>query len=200
MKVLIVDDTQELAEGLKTRMTQFEAFKGCELAVDILTEWKLAKEIVRATEYDIVIVDMLMGASKDEGLEVLRHLFTSSAIAIVWTAYPSYENCVQAIRLGAWDYILKERQANDKMDKSIQDAINFRRANPDRGVPNPDDAWAHENLDHLIENYQGKIAAILYGRVIDSDTSHDALMQRIAERKCLVRPTILSIPRMRMEI
>ena len=66
-----------------------------------------ACEAVDDESYDLVITDLRMG--KVDGIDVLRHVREVSPLTeiIVMTAYGTIETAVEAMRLGAWDYIQK---------------------------------------------------------------------------------------------
>jgi two-component system response regulator PilR (NtrC family) len=66
-----------------------------------------ALEILRASSFDLVITDLRM--RKVDGLAVLRATkeLSPHTIVLVITAYASTETAVEAIKLGAYDYITK---------------------------------------------------------------------------------------------
>ncbi len=73
--------------------------------------------------YDLVITDLRMG--KVDGIDVLRHVRENSPLTetIVMTAYGTIESAVEAMRLGAWDYIQKpftEDELQVKIDKALE--------------------------------------------------------------------------------
>jgi DNA-binding NtrC family response regulator len=147
--------------------------------------------------FDVVVTDMFMG-EEDEGLGILRALTEKSPITIVLTAYPRIPNCVQAMRAGAWDYI--EKTPEDGSDpyenllKSIREACERRREQPETGKAAGDTRWVHENIGKLIEQYPGQVVAVLDQKVVDSDKSLAALSNRIREKYPLARPSLVSIP------
>jgi two-component system, NtrC family, response regulator HydG len=82
-----------------------------------------ACEAIDDEAYDLVITDLRMG--KVDGIDVLRHLRENSPLteAIVMTAYGTIESAVEAMRLGAWDYIQKpftEGELLVKIDKALE--------------------------------------------------------------------------------
>ncbi|MCP4606283.1 MAG: sigma-54-dependent Fis family transcriptional regulator [Proteobacteria bacterium] len=82
-----------------------------------------ACEAIDDEAYDLVITDLRMG--KIDGIDVLRHLRENSPLteAIVMTAYGTIESAVEAMRLGAWDYIQKpftEDELQVKIEKALE--------------------------------------------------------------------------------
>jgi two-component system, NtrC family, response regulator HydG len=82
-----------------------------------------ACEAVDDEVYDLVLTDLRMG--RVDGIDVLRHVRENSPLteAIVMTAYGTIESAVEAMRLGAWDYIQKpftEDELLVKLDKALE--------------------------------------------------------------------------------
>jgi two-component system response regulator HydG len=82
-----------------------------------------ACEAIDDEAYDLVITDLRMG--EVDGIDVLRHLRENSPLteAIVMTAYGTIETAVEAMRLGAWDYIQKPFTEDElllKIDKALE--------------------------------------------------------------------------------
>jgi len=66
-----------------------------------------AVEILRHVEYDVVITDLRMGPP--DGLEILRFAKdrTPSTEVVLMTAYASAQTAVEAMKAGAYDYLIK---------------------------------------------------------------------------------------------
>jgi two-component system, NtrC family, response regulator AtoC len=100
-KILIVDD--------ETIMRNFliETFKRKGMEVYSANDGREALNLIRKTTFDLVITDMNMPGLT--GLEVLNKLkeISPKTIVIVITAYGSVDNAVEAMRLGAFHYLLK---------------------------------------------------------------------------------------------
>ena len=100
-KILIVDDEMIirnfLAETLRRRDLDVSTADGGERAFALLKD----------NTYDLVITDMKMPDTT--GIEVLKKVkeLSPSTLVVVITAYGSIENAVEAMRLGAFNYLIK---------------------------------------------------------------------------------------------
>jgi DNA-binding NtrC family response regulator len=85
-----------------------------------------ALEIVRREPVDVILLDIMM--PKMSGLEVLAKLgeLAADSPVIIVTASPSSENAIAALRLGAFDFIVKGFK-NEAMLATVARAIERRR-------------------------------------------------------------------------
>jgi DNA-binding NtrC family response regulator len=99
--ILIAED-EELARKNISLFLRQEGFRVVEAC-----DGKAAIEAINETDFDLVITDLKMPNA--DGLAVLNHVreISPSTFVIVTTAYASVESAVEALRLGAQDYILK---------------------------------------------------------------------------------------------
>jgi DNA-binding NtrC family response regulator len=100
-RLLIVEDESTLRESLK-RVFLREGYD-----VDSAESGEVAIRTLEGRTYDLIITDiMLPGMS---GIELLKKYGETSPeqIVIVMTAYASLETAVEALRAGAYDYIIK---------------------------------------------------------------------------------------------
>ncbi len=100
-RVLIVDDEPLMRNFLA------EALKRDSYEVSVAENGKKALSLLKSQTFDLVITDMKM--PEVSGLELLRKVkeILPSAIVIVMTAFGTIENAVEAMRLGAFTYLLK---------------------------------------------------------------------------------------------
>ena len=100
-KILVIDDELSIREVL-SNILMAEGF-----AVETAEDGEQGINKLESEIYDLVITDLRM--PKVEGIEVLRHLSKMNVhtLGIVATAFGTIESAVEALRLGAFDYITK---------------------------------------------------------------------------------------------
>ena len=100
--ILVVDDERNHADGIVEALEKF-----CEKAIAVYSG-KDALEILRNEQVDIVITDLKLGGDID-GLTVLEEAkkHNPDTEVILMTAYASIDTCKEAIRQGAYDYLVK---------------------------------------------------------------------------------------------
>ncbi|MCX7794737.1 MAG: sigma-54 dependent transcriptional regulator [Thermodesulfovibrionales bacterium] len=100
-KILVVDDEKDILRALEFILSR-EGY-----TVTTATNGQEAMELLKNEEYDLVLTDLRMPGM--DGMEVLEkslQLRPSTAV-IIMTAYATVESAVQAMRMGASDYIVK---------------------------------------------------------------------------------------------
>jgi two-component system, NtrC family, response regulator HydG len=115
-KILVVDDQRNM------RTTLAIMLRGAGYHVEEAADGDKGAERGSAGAYDLVITDLRMGGSS--GIDVLRAVKKSPALTevIVMTAYGTIESAVEAMRLGAHDYIQKpftEQELLMKVDRAL---------------------------------------------------------------------------------
>jgi len=115
-KILIVDDQRNM------RTTLAMMLRGGGYEVDEAADGDQGVERGATGAYDLVLTDLRMGAKS--GMEVLRAVKDAHPMTevMVMTAYGTIESAVEAMRLGAFDYIQKpfgEEELLVKVDKAI---------------------------------------------------------------------------------
>jgi len=105
-KILIVDDEAFIRENLE-RILAEDGFRP--LSTESGEE---AVRIVGEEEIDLVLLDLNLGARS--GLDVLRELreIDPNLLVIIITGYGTVESAVEALKLGAYDYIKKPFKAD----------------------------------------------------------------------------------------
>src|SRR5215470_4202472 len=116
-KILIVDDQRNM------RTTLAMMVRGAGYEVEEASDGEQGSERGATGDYDVVLTDLRMG-SKD-GIEVLRAVKDAQPMTevIVMTAYGTIESAVEAMRLGAFDYIQKpftEQELLVKVSKAME--------------------------------------------------------------------------------
>ncbi len=101
MKIMVVDDEMIVRESL------YHWFERAGHFVEIAASGFEALDKLEKTPFDVLFVDIKM--PKMDGIEVLRRVKASypDTIVIIITAYGSVESAVEAMKIGADDYLLK---------------------------------------------------------------------------------------------
>jgi SulP family sulfate permease len=119
ISVLFVDDERDLADLFALRLNK----RG--MKVDVAYAGAQALERVQNTDYDAVILDMKLGGeSGQDVLLKLRELRPELAV-IILTGFGSIESAVEAVRHGAFDYMLKPCDI-DELTHKIREAYRQR--------------------------------------------------------------------------
>ena len=101
IRVLVADDERNLRELIVRELGR----RGHE--VEGAADGVAALERIRETSYDVVVLDMRM--PQKEGLDVLRELgtFPEAPQVIMLTGFQEVSSAVEAMKLGAYDYLTK---------------------------------------------------------------------------------------------
>jgi len=119
-RVLVVDDERSMRDLLSITLRQagydVTLADGGENAIDVL----------KSDNFDLVITDLRM--RKLDGLGVLRAAkeISPSTVVLFFTATASTETAVEAMKLGAYDYITKPFKL-DEMRLTIEKALERKR-------------------------------------------------------------------------
>lgn len=100
-KLLIVDDEEKFIEVLKDRLTR----KG--LNVKAVTSGIEAIKLIEEEEFDVALFDIMM--DKMDGLELLDKTkkIQPNIEVVMITGYGTIESAIEAMRMGAYDYLSK---------------------------------------------------------------------------------------------
>ncbi len=116
-KILIVDDQRNM------RTTLAMMLRGIGYEVEEAQDGDEGADRGATGAFDVVLTDLRMGGK--DGMQVLRAVKDAQPMTevIVMTAYGTIESAVEAMRLGAYDYIQKpfsEQELTVKVDKALQ--------------------------------------------------------------------------------
>jgi DNA-binding NarL/FixJ family response regulator len=118
-RVLVVDDDARLCQLLK------EIFTSWEMVVHILTDPCLVAETLRETFYNLVLLDVVMPIKSGfELLADLNDLYPETKV-IVMTGYADKAKVIEALRLGAFDF-LEKPIAMDLLAHSVRRALHVQ--------------------------------------------------------------------------
>src|SRR5215469_2827956 len=101
LRILFVDDERPLQELMRSELPRL----GHEITV--CSDGRAALKVLEKSTFDAAILDLRMpGMSGIELLDQLKQI-TPNTEAVVMTGHASMETAIDAMRLGAFDYITK---------------------------------------------------------------------------------------------
>jgi signal transduction histidine kinase len=119
-RILVVDDEDSVVLTIRA-ILQLDGY-------DVFTATSVAKarELLRAEDFDLVLTDLRM--EDGDGLDVMRaaHERVPDTVAIMLTGYASLESAIQALRVGAYDYLLKPSEV-EELRATVARGIERRR-------------------------------------------------------------------------
>ena len=116
--VLLVDDEESIRESLGELLT------ACGFKMLLADSYKSAVSVLKGSEeIEAIICDLKMPG--ESGLEVLRYINKQKKdIPIIFlTGYGTLESCQEAVKEGAFDYILKPINEKDKIIFPLRHAV-----------------------------------------------------------------------------
>ncbi len=118
-KILVIDDERSIRNTLKD-ILEYEKYE-----VDLAEDGKKGLEMVKQTEYDIILCDIKMPGM--DGIEVLEQLniMAPDSPVVMISGHGNIDTAVESIKKGAYDFIEKPLDLNrllitirNAMDKS----------------------------------------------------------------------------------
>jgi DNA-binding NtrC family response regulator len=117
-KVLLVDDEPEFTEALSERIES----RG--VKVDTAASGPEALEKIRSRSYDAIVLDLSM--PEMDGIETLKRLLKHNPDlqVILLTGHATLEKGIEAVKLGAMDFLEKPAEIQKLMEKIEQASAN----------------------------------------------------------------------------
>ena len=125
-KILVIDDELFVRELLQEFLTK-EGYK-----VYTAESGEKGIESVKDTPVEIALIDLKMPGM--DGISTLKEIrkIAPNTTAIILTGYPTIESSIEALRSGAYDYVVKPFKLND-LKNTIQKALNEYRLKAEIG-------------------------------------------------------------------
>ncbi|HEU4389602.1 MAG TPA: PAS domain S-box protein, partial [Blastocatellia bacterium] len=124
-RILLVDDDED--DYLLTRDLVSEAGGG-RFELDWVSNYESARDTIGKQDYDLLLVDYRLG--EKNGLDLIRHAVSSGCRVpmILLTGQGDHDVDVQAMSIGAADYLVKGQITPDTLERSIRHAIERSQA------------------------------------------------------------------------
>jgi CheY-like chemotaxis protein len=118
--ILVVDDEPAILELVK------DILLPAGYLVNTAANGKEALAAIQAHPYDLVLTDMIM--PQMGGMELVQYLrlHHPETLVLVFTGFASYQDAVDAVKLGAFDYLPKPLQP-EILRHAIEQALNYQR-------------------------------------------------------------------------
>jgi DNA-binding NtrC family response regulator len=119
-KILVVDDELSVCKSIKRILEK----KGYD--VDMIQRGKDALDMIERDPYEVMIVDLKMPGM--DGIEVLKNVRERhpEIMVLIITGFASVESAVEAMKLGAFDYVAKPFSP-DELSIIVEKALKTRR-------------------------------------------------------------------------
>ncbi len=107
VRILIADDEKPIRDSLKM-VLEDEGY-----TTDVVGDGEEALEKIKSDKYDIVITDIKM--PKIDGIQLLEQAskISPETFFVIMTAYASVNTAIDALRQGAYDYLIKPVEFDD---------------------------------------------------------------------------------------
>jgi len=118
--IVVIDDEESICDGCRLSLTDLG------FAVEIFLKGGEAIQAIQQGDYDLVLLDIKLPDM--DGMEILKQVLKEKpdTKVIMMTGYASVENAVNAMKLGAFDYLSKPFSA-DELILSVERAMASKR-------------------------------------------------------------------------
>lgn len=153
--ILVVDDEASIRESLR------DWFVDAGYQVETASDGETALKLIAQKDYSLLILDLKLPGR--DGIQVLREArrLSPGLRGIIITAYPSVESAVEALRLGALEYLVKPL-ALSELEKIVAD-----NTAPDRA--------------HIIPPPTTKVGLLATLKVLDRAAEDPQFLARLAD-------------------
>ena len=155
-RILVVDDEKSLCDYLAILLRR-ESF-----AVEVATEVPEAIDKLSRSRYDVILSDLMIGTRS--GLEIVQAVASGGPPVVLMTAFGTVEKAVEALRMGARDFIVKPFQ-NEVLVDSIRRAMD-QAETTSKNAQKPRTSYSSGGDDNLEQDLVGKSARIIQMREI----------------------------------
>jgi len=148
VRVLIVDDEEGMRDFLAF-VLKTEGYQPLTAAGG-----REALELLQRNNIDAILADLKMPGM--DGLELLRRIreYDQNAVVIIMTAYASLQTALEAMKYGAYDYLLKPFDNVDTVMNAVARAVERRKLSRRNTRLLADLERANEQLTRMYESAQ----------------------------------------------
>ena len=148
-KILIADDEKTIRESLRQVLSE----EGYE--TDTAEDGQEALNKIHDTDYDVVLTDIKM--PNVDGMELLEKAaqFSPNTFFIIMTAYASVKTAVDAMREGAYDYLIKPVEFDDVILR-VKRLVDFKKVSMS----------ARESRSYVTIYLTSRVFGILFPKIV----------------------------------
>lgn len=153
VKVLIVDDQREIRDVLRIIL------EGVGYTVEEAVDCKEGERLLQSMSFDIVITDIIL--PRFNGLDILRKAkeIQPDTPVVIITGYPCVDTAIEALRLGAYDYVTKPISV-DTLTNVTRRAAEIKRLKEGKKRVEEENDRYKQHLERLVEEKIQKIKDI----------------------------------------
>jgi CheY-like chemotaxis protein len=216
--VLVVDDEPEWQDMLRAMLQRMGA--GVLLAGTLEQACEMAAEHAPGTQSPLALLIIDMGLphrgedvelDEEAGIHVLRTIHALQTYRLVdcpmlvFTAFPSYENCAKAVKGGALAYISKRKDEDgthggsggfEELKEWCERLLVTKE--PLEAPIGPGDEWFERNYAWLSEDYAGQWVALatrdVVGQTLAGASERDGVVIVSGESYEAVRDIVIKVP------
>ena len=135
MRALIVDDDRTLREGCAS------VLRAEGISVEVTGRGEEAIQMIHRSRFEIMLVDVYL--EPVSGIDVLKAVMATSpsTLVVLMTGNPSVDSSIEAMRIGAWDYLPKP-YSGTQLQLLVGRAAHAVSARRDRETPVGNEAFA----------------------------------------------------------
>ncbi len=128
-RVLVIDDEKSMCELLSIM------FKNDGYETLVASDVAAARRFIEEDNFDIVITDLRIGTDRNAGMKILSDVQKAKpdVPAVMITAYGSIDTAIEAIRKGAYHYLVKPFK-NEEMRVVVSKALEQKRLKEEHRV------------------------------------------------------------------
>jgi DNA-binding NtrC family response regulator len=163
-KILVVDDEQSMTQFLSIVLRK-EGY-----TVTTVNNGRDALEKVKAEAFDVVITDIKMPGM--DGIQLLHGIkkHDPALPVIIMTAYASQQSAIEAVNLGAFQYLIKNAK-NDEIKLIVRNALEMRKVRTENLFLKRELKKGHEEKSIIGTSEEMQKVFKMVDRVAESDAT-----------------------------